>query len=125
MFLTGNARLEGVVASVCATNRAITIARDESSQAGLRCRGLEESLAWLAGEREELRGQLEVVGRERERGERQREGYVAKMAAHRRRVSLVEENTVIHQELAKLQAKKQEMEQKSKTRIYAKCGLTI
>ena len=112
--VTGSERLEGVVACVCAANRAITVARDDSSQAGLRCRELGESLARLAGEREEMRTQLEAVGREGERGERQREEYVAKMAALRRRVSQAEENTSAYQKLARLLAKKQQMEQKSK-----------
>ena len=104
-------------ASVCAANRAVTVARDESSQASLRCRGLEESLVNLVREREEMRRELEVVGRERERGEREREEYMAKMSAHRDRVSLAEENTSSHQELAKLLAKKRELETRSKSYI--------
>jgi hypothetical protein len=120
----GNERLEGVVARVCAANRAITVARDESSRAGLRCRELGESLARLAGEREEMRTQLEAVGRERERGERQKEEYVAKMAALRRRVSQAEEDTSAYQELARLLAKKQQMEQKRAGYLHGE-GLEI
>lgn len=69
----------------------------------------------LVREREEMRRELEAVGRER--GEREREEYMAKMSAHRDRVSLAEENTSSHQELAKLQATKRELETKSKSYI--------
>ena len=98
---------------MCATNRAITVAKYEAAQANLRCRSLEQSLTRLVGEREETRAQLEAVGQERERAQRQRESYRRKMELHRERVSRAEENCRAHQELAALQARKLELERKS------------
>ena len=117
IFVAGNERLERVSACVCATNRAITVARDNAAQAGLRCRALEESLMKLVREREEMRTHLEAVRRERERGEIQTEEYVRKMAVHTESVSQAEEGGTAHQELARLQTKKQELEQKSRSSL--------
>ena len=109
----GNEQLEGVSASVCATNRAITVAKDRAARAKLGCKSLWETLGRLVGEREGIRAQLEAVGRERERGERQREQYKKKMSLHRERVSQAEKSSHAHLELASLLTKKQQLEQES------------
>ena len=102
-----------VAACVCAANRAITVAQDRAARAGLRCQVLEVRLSGAVREREEVRRQLERVAEERERGERQREKYMNKMALYRERVAQAEKESEANKQLADIQAKKQQLEEKS------------
>lgn len=111
--MSENGRLKSVIACVCSTSKGITLAQDRAAQAGLSCQRLQQSMARLVGEREELRCKLERVVWEREEGQRQRVKYREKMAAHRERVLAVEKDSAVHKELAELQIKKQQLETKS------------
>lgn len=100
---------------MCSANRAITLAQARTSQASLSCQNLEKTIATLVAEREDLQGQLERVSREREGEEKRRGEYGRKMERHRDRVSYVEQDSTAFRELAELQAKKQQLEDKSES----------